>query len=75
MTTTESRLTKLEYEMKTVLENQEEFKSSWKKVDEKLDTLLSLKDKGLGAFWLASLLAGTGIVGFLTWFVDILKHG
>jgi hypothetical protein len=35
-------------------------------VNSKLDELLALKYKGAGAFWLASALIGTGIVGFIT---------
>lgn len=38
-------------------------------MDAKLDELLALKHKGLGAFWLASILIGaifTGIMAFAT---------
>lgn len=41
-------------------------KDQTKKIDEmtdKLDELLELKSKGMGAFWLASAILGTGIVG------------
>lgn len=34
-------------------------------MDAKLDSLLALRDKGLGAFWLASILLGTGFIGAL----------
>lgn len=34
-------------------------------MDAKLDSLLALRDKGLGAFWLASVLLGTGFIGAL----------
>jgi len=34
-------------------------------VNKKLDELLQLRSKGVGAFWLASSLLGTGIVGAL----------
>jgi len=41
-------------------------------MDHKLDQLLDLKSKGMGAFWLASLILGTGIMGMfaslITWF-------
>jgi hypothetical protein len=33
------------------------------KIDGKLDDLLALRHKGVGAFWLASTILGTGIVG------------
>ena len=29
-------------------------------IDQKLDQLISLRDKGVGAFWVASALAGVG---------------
>jgi len=34
-------------------------------INNKLDDLLGLRNKGVGVFWLASALLGTGIVGFL----------
>lgn len=34
-------------------------------VNQKLDALLTLRDKGIGAFWLASVVVGTGIAGAL----------
>jgi hypothetical protein len=41
-------------------------------IDGKLDELLALRYKGVGAFWVASGLVGTGIIGFLmqlvSWF-------
>lgn len=39
----------------------------------KLDELLDLKSKGMGAFWLASALLGTGVVGALAAILDWLK--
>lgn len=35
-------------------------------IDKKLDELLQLRSKGMGAFWLASILVGTGLFGFFT---------
>lgn len=35
------------------------------KMDAKLDDLLALRYKGMGAFWLASTIVGTGVIGFL----------
>lgn len=43
------------------------------RMDAKLEALLSLKDKGAGAFWLASMLFGTSIVGGLVVFMNWLK--
>lgn len=42
-------------------------------INTKLDELLALRQKGMGAFWLASALVGTGVMGFITWAIDILK--
>ena len=39
----------------------------------KQDELLALKQKGVGAFWLASTLLGTGIVGAFSTFFYWLK--
>lgn len=49
-----------------------------KEMNRKLDDILTLKHKGLGAFWLASALVGTGIIGavgsFFDWWKGLL-HG
>jgi len=42
-------------------------------IDNKLDQLLQLRSKGAGAFWLASALFGTGILGMLVTFVHWMK--
>lgn len=34
-------------------------------LDKKIDTLLALRYKGAGAFWLFTALIGTGIIGIL----------
>lgn len=39
----------------------------------KLDELLLLRSKGMGAFWLASSLLGTGIMGALYYVVQWMK--
>ena len=36
------------------------------KRDEKIDQLLELKNKGLGAFWLVSLIFGSSLIAALT---------
>lgn len=38
-------------------------KEKLRTMDSKLDELLVLRHKGMGAFWLASALFGTGIIG------------
>jgi hypothetical protein len=40
----------------------------------KLDDLIGLKHRGLGAFWAASALLGTGIVTFMSQLWEWLKH-
>ena len=43
-------------------------------INDKLDTLLAMRHKGIGAFWLASTLLGTGIVGFIAQLVSWWRH-
>ena len=38
--------------------------------NKKLDELLALRSKGMGAFWLASTLLGTGLVGLIAMVSD-----
>lgn len=42
-------------------------------IERKLDELLEFRSKGMGAFWLASALLGTGIVGAVLQFISWLK--
>lgn len=42
-------------------------------INDKLDELLDMRNKGIGAFWLVSTLLGTGIVGFTVQFISWLK--
>lgn len=44
-------------------------------INDKLDELLALRNKGIGAFWLSSGLLGTGIVGFIVQLVEWIRHG
>ncbi len=41
----------------------EQLSSEISDMNKKLDDLLALRDKGVGAFWLAAALFGTGIAG------------
>lgn len=65
MTTQVERLARVEERVK-VLEGKTD------EMNEKLDQLLALRNKGVGAFWVASSLIGTGIVGvfyqLISWF-------
>lgn len=45
-----------------------------KEINDKLDELLAMRNKGLGAFWLASGLLGTGIVGFFVQLLEWIRH-
>lgn len=55
--------------------SRQELKDKIGEIDKKLDTLLELRHKGAGAFWLASAIFGTGIVSlfytFLGWFKGV----
>lgn len=50
-----------------------ETESRHEDMSKKLDDLLGLRNKGVGAFWLASALAGTGIIGAILSFFDWWK--
>lgn len=54
--TNNERLSMLEVEVKAL-------KDQVNRMDQKLDDLLALRNKGVGVFWLISSLIGTGIVG------------
>ena len=73
------RLARLETEVAHILKNQKEYEEdyakSWAAVNGKLDEILALRNKGIGAFWVASSLIGTGIVSFVWQLFDWLKHG
>lgn len=47
------RLAVIEHRLNTV-------ESNYKAIDQKLDQIVSLRDRGMGAFWLASALVGIG---------------
>lgn len=60
------RLATLEAQHKTINERQQE-------VLDKLDELLGLRNKGIGAFWVVSAITGTGMIGILFSVVEWLK--
>ena len=43
-------------------------------ISKQLEDLLALRNKGVGAFWLASSLLGTGIVGVIYQLLTWWKH-
>lgn len=63
------RIAALEVQVKNIQDSLEEStkdaRERHNQMDSKLDSILTLKNKGAGAFWLASAIFGTGIVGFL----------
>jgi len=58
ITTQAERITALEVRVAQMQQSQQE-------TNDKLDNLLAIRNKGIGAFWLASTLLGTGIVGLI----------
>ena len=48
-------------------------KEEAERTNHKLDELLVLRAKGVGAFWLASALLGSGIVGLIAIILDWIK--
>lgn len=63
--TDKERLTALEVKFDQYLTAQAERDKKDLERDTKLDSLLELRDKGLGAFWLISALIGTGLLGLV----------
>lgn len=55
---TAERIAVMELEIKML-------KESVDSTNAKLDELLDLKSKGMGAFWLLSLIAGSGLLGII----------
>ncbi len=43
-------------------------KAELEQSNRKLDDLLALRNKGLGAFWLMTMLFGTSVFGLFSWF-------
>lgn len=64
MTTQGERIARVE-------ERVENLEKTMHRVEDKLDELLAIRYKGAGAFWLASILFGTSIMGavftFMNW--------
>lgn len=62
-----ARLARLEVIVERIEKEQIESSLERRAQTGKLDELLALRHKGVGAFWLASTLLGVGIVGFFQW--------
>lgn len=52
-----------------------EFKKHTESTNEKLDSLLELRDKGMGAFWLVSAIFGSGVLAAAAWLFGLFKGG
>lgn len=53
----------------------EEMQKDISNISEKLDELLELKSKGLGAFWLVGLIFGSGALGVIAMLANFFKPG
>ena len=77
MNTVEERIAVLEAKVELlsvqVSTHAEETRTEYKTLESKLDDILALKNKGMGAIWLASALFGSGLIGLATVFVNWLK--
>lgn len=59
--------------VKAVEVKQDDMAVTMASMDSKLDELLTLKNKGLGAFWLASIFIGAAFTGILSFFTSYFK--
>ena len=49
------------------------YKEDMENIEAKLDQLLTLKNKGAGAFWLVTIIASSGVLGILGTIFDWFK--
>jgi hypothetical protein len=68
------RITALEIQVANLVKVHEEDSLRRRELTNKLDDLLAMRNKGIGAFWLASTLLGTGIVGFIVQLISWWRH-
>lgn len=64
--TTQERIAVLETKVDSLSRTNED-------IIQKLDALLHLRSKGIGAFWLTASLMGTGIIGVLATIIDWVR--
>jgi len=67
------RITALETQMAYLVAELRETNERQKQTNARLEDLLALRNKGLGAFWLATTLFGTSLIGIATVFMSWLK--
>jgi ferritin-like metal-binding protein YciE len=77
MTTNTERLVTVEVEVrelkKAFEEHKQETRDDLAEIKTQLADLLELKNKGMGAFWLASAVVGSGIVSIIWQFINWLR--
>lgn len=59
----ETKVTRVESDIISI---DRKIESKLGELNEKLDSLLAMKNRSVGAFWLASMLFGTSVVGVIT---------
>lgn len=67
MTTSGERIVSVEVEVKGLkqqfTEHKDDTSKQFEDINNKLDDLLALRNRGMGVFWLVSSLVGTGLIG------------
>lgn len=67
------RLALLEERMEKLMVTLESKEEDLLRIEGKLNELLTLKNQGMGAIWLASLLLGSGLIAGITTFITWIK--
>lgn len=75
LTTDAERLATLESEVRQIIRSQAELKREFKTIDEKLDDILALRNRGAGVFWFMSALAGTGVISGVIALLEWVRYG
>ena len=65
----------VEYFNSQLILDRAERKQELSELSDKIDTLLSLKERGAGAFWLFGIIFGSGIIAAVTSIVTWFKGG
>lgn len=67
------RIRALEIQVAMLVAEQQETNRNMKETNVNLQTLLNLRNKGAGVFWLASVLFGTSIIGCLAFVLSLFR--
>lgn len=73
MDSAQVRLALLEERMDKLMLTLESKEADFLRIEGKLNELLTLKQQGMGAIWLASLLLGSGLIAGITTFITWIK--